>query len=259
VNCEPINKTTTPGIKRKQILWTLEITDILQKISLNWLRHRSGGPVGTPDEPFVILQITRRTNIEEGNESQGNTSPYRKLYQQFGAVCGNDESFLRKNKSATVTVRSSQVWNHESEPNCSVMMDSAYFWNNKKVQNSQRWLHDNSWLKLTDGFLHEDPQSASTDTKSKLFTADAQDKSIPFFSLWFVKLWKEIHCVDNYMCYDEIQWWEILECQIWNSLQQEAKINNYCALVRLQALRKNKKTWSLSTILWVLVGMVLLF
>jgi hypothetical protein len=28
------------------------------------------------------LQITRRAKIKEGNESQGNTSPYRKLYQQ---------------------------------------------------------------------------------------------------------------------------------------------------------------------------------
>jgi hypothetical protein len=48
------------------------------------------------DEPFIILQITRRAKIKEGNESQGNTSPYRKLYQQFGAVCGNDYSFLIK-------------------------------------------------------------------------------------------------------------------------------------------------------------------
>jgi len=34
---------------------------------------------------------------------------------------------------------------------------------------------------------------------------DAQDKSIPFFLFRFVKLWKEIHGVDNYLCYDEIQ------------------------------------------------------
>jgi len=52
--------------------------------------------VGTSDEPFIILQIMRRTNIKEDNESQGNTSSYRKLYQQFGAVCGNEESFLQK-------------------------------------------------------------------------------------------------------------------------------------------------------------------
>jgi hypothetical protein len=31
------------------------------------------------DEPFIILQITRRVNYKEGNESQDNTSPYRKL------------------------------------------------------------------------------------------------------------------------------------------------------------------------------------
>jgi len=60
------------------------------------------------DEPFIILQITRRANIKEGNKSQGNTSPYQKLYQQFGAVCGNRRSSL-KNKSATVTMRSNQV------------------------------------------------------------------------------------------------------------------------------------------------------
>jgi len=52
--------------------------------------------VGTSNEPFIILQIMRRTNIKEDDESQGNTTSYRKLYQQFGTVCGNEESFLRK-------------------------------------------------------------------------------------------------------------------------------------------------------------------
>jgi hypothetical protein len=47
----------------------------------------------------------RRVNYKEGNESQDNTSPYRKLYQQFGAVCGND-IVPSKNKSAIVTARS---------------------------------------------------------------------------------------------------------------------------------------------------------
>jgi hypothetical protein len=33
-----------------------------------------------------------------GNELPGDTSPYRKLYEQFGAVCGKDYSFLIKKK-----------------------------------------------------------------------------------------------------------------------------------------------------------------
>jgi hypothetical protein len=44
------------------------------------------------DEPCIIFQITRRAKIKEGNESQGNTSPYRKLYQQVphpGDECGD--------------------------------------------------------------------------------------------------------------------------------------------------------------------------
>jgi len=42
-------------------------------------------------------------NHEKQGKSSGNTSPCWKLHQQFGAVCGNDKSFLAKNKSRMVT------------------------------------------------------------------------------------------------------------------------------------------------------------
>jgi hypothetical protein len=50
-----------------------------------------------------------------GSESIGDTSPYRKLYQQFGSICGNEELFLRKNKSIMVTTRRSNPVQNETQ------------------------------------------------------------------------------------------------------------------------------------------------
>jgi hypothetical protein len=53
------------------------------------------GVVGTPTSCLLFYR-NQGCTFEGGSESLGDTSPYRKLYQQFGAVCGNEELFLRK-------------------------------------------------------------------------------------------------------------------------------------------------------------------
>jgi hypothetical protein len=72
------------------------------------------GVVGTPDELFVLLQ-DRGCRSESSSESLGDTSPYRKLYQQFGAVCGNRLVVLTKIKSVMVTMRRSNPVQNETQ------------------------------------------------------------------------------------------------------------------------------------------------
>jgi hypothetical protein len=72
------------------------------------------GVVGTPDELFILLQ-DGGCRLESRSESLGDTSPYRKLYQQFGAVCGNRLVVLAKIKSVMVTTRRSNPVQNETQ------------------------------------------------------------------------------------------------------------------------------------------------
>jgi hypothetical protein len=64
---------------------------------------------------FAILQITRRANTKEGDKSQDNMSPYRKLYQQFGAVCGNRHCSPKKKSVMVTTQRTNPGQNNTHE------------------------------------------------------------------------------------------------------------------------------------------------
>jgi hypothetical protein len=48
------------------------------------------------------------------DESQGDTSPYQKLYQQFGAVCGND-IVPSKKKSVMVNTRRTNLGQNNTQ------------------------------------------------------------------------------------------------------------------------------------------------
>jgi len=53
--------------------------------------------VSTPDELFIILQISKKANYKEDNELQAYTSPYQKLSQQptfFTKINQSDHSRL---------------------------------------------------------------------------------------------------------------------------------------------------------------------
>jgi len=76
----PINMTTTPGIKDIHSL-SFEIIDTFQRNNLNL--GIGVGVIGTLNEFFVIFPDRRELIDCRGKgESQGDTSPYRKLYQQ---------------------------------------------------------------------------------------------------------------------------------------------------------------------------------
>jgi hypothetical protein len=93
---------------------------------------------------FVIF-----ANLKEGreerslfDESQGDVSPYRKLYKQFGTICGND-MFLQKKKSVMVnTRRTNPVQNNTHEEAESISLEARIANLNHQLAQAQKNVED---------------------------------------------------------------------------------------------------------------------